>query len=243
MVAAKRRAASTKPAVKKAGILPSDTLHRLHVVCFTPHMTDNKMADPVLLRTYVRSVVIYFTFCRFNCYSKLRAQDLEDKGESIQITFQSAKNDQFHEGKVTYLVENESPVNPVQIVRFRFGKESGDSSLLNCVIRRKKTGWEADGRQGIGYSMATKNTREMLAKVGIFSDKATDQSLKMLGVAKTMDQGTALEDVMQQGRWRTVSVPLHYKVNSEQFKERIASQVPFLTQFRNIPQPERRPFY
>jgi hypothetical protein len=93
MVAAKRRAASTKPAVKKAGILPSDTLHRLHVVCFTPHMMDNKMADPVLLRTYVRSVVIYFTFCRFNCYSKLRAQDLEDKGESIQITFQSAKND------------------------------------------------------------------------------------------------------------------------------------------------------
>jgi hypothetical protein len=89
-----------------------------------------------------------------------------------------------------------------------------------------KTGWTADGRHGIGYSTATKNTREMLATVGIFSDKATDKSFKMLGVTKTMDQGTALEDVMQQGRWRTVSMTLHYKVNSSQFKERIASQVP-----------------
>jgi hypothetical protein len=233
LVAAKRRAASTKPDVKKAGILPSDTLQRLHGVCFTPHMMDIKTADPILLRTYVRSVIIYFTFCRFNCYSKLRAEDLEDNGESIQITFRSAKNDQFHDGKITYLVENESLVNPVRIVRayfkicgFRFGKESGDSSLLNCVIRRKKTGWTADGRHGIGYSTATKNTREMLAAVGIFSDKATDKSFKMLGVTKTMDQGTALEDVMQQGRWRTVSMPLHYKVNSSQFKECIASQVP-----------------
>jgi hypothetical protein len=233
MVAAKRRAASMKPAVKKAGILPPDTLHRLHEVCFIPHVENELAADPVLLRTYVRSVVIYFTFCRFNCYSKLRAQDLEDKGSSIQITFKSAKNDQFHDGKITYLVENESPVNPVRIVRsyfricgFSFGRESGDVSLLNCVIRRKRTGWTADGRRGIGYTTATKNTREMLAKVGIFSDRATDKSFKMLGVTKTMDQGTALEDVMQQGRWRTVSMPLHYKVNSDQFKERIASNVP-----------------
>ncbi len=58
-----------KPAVKKkAGILPPDTLHRLHPVCFVLH-TENKMSeDPVLLRTYIRSVVVYFTFCKINCY-------------------------------------------------------------------------------------------------------------------------------------------------------------------------------
>jgi hypothetical protein len=132
-----------------------------------------------------------------------------------------------------YLKISINSVEAVRIMRsyfsicgFSFGRESGDDSLLNCVIRRKKTGWTADGRRGIGYTTTTKNTREMLAKVGIFSDRATDKSFKMLGVTKTMDQGTALEDVMQQGHWRTVSMPLHYKVNSVQFKERIASNVP-----------------
>jgi hypothetical protein len=233
LVSAKRRAASVKPAVKKAGILPADTLHRLYPVCLVPHTENRKSADPVLLRTFVRSVVVYFTYCRFNCYSKLRAQDIEDKGSCIRVTFESAKNDQFHNGKVTYLVENDSLINPVQIVRtffqicgFQFGRENNDRSLLNCVMRRKKSGWSADGKHGIGYTTATKNVKDMLAKVGIIRDKATDKSFKMLVVTRTMDNGTTLEDVMQQGRWRTVSMPLHYKVNSAQFKERIASQVP-----------------
>jgi hypothetical protein len=107
--AAKRRAAEVKPVVQKAGILPDDILVRLYPVCVTPHAEGNQSADPVMLRTYVRAMVAYFTFCRFNCYSKLRACDLEDDGTCIQITFRSAKNDQFHKGQTTW---GRDPLSP-----------------------------------------------------------------------------------------------------------------------------------
>ena len=41
-----------------------------------------------------------------------------------------------------------------------------------------------------------------------------------------LESGTALENVRDQGRWRTLSMPLHYKTNSDQFKKSVASQVP-----------------
>ena len=233
LVAAKRRAAIVKPTVKKAGILPDDTLFRLHPECFMPHEQKQKGADPVKLRTFVRAIVVYFTFCRFNCYSKLRAEDFEDLGDSIQITFRSAKNDQYHNGQSTFVVENDSEINPVHIIRtyfslcgFKFGQANGDRSLVNCVMRRKKGAWLADGRRGISYSTATRDIRNMLSSVGIFVDKASDKSFKMLGVTMTLESETALENVRDQGRWRTLSMPLHYKTNSIQFKKHVASQVP-----------------
>jgi hypothetical protein len=73
LAAAKRRASESKPPTKKAGQLPEDILHQLFPVCMAPCLKDKISSDPVLLRTYVRDVIIYFTFCRFNCYSKLRA--------------------------------------------------------------------------------------------------------------------------------------------------------------------------
>jgi hypothetical protein len=42
----------------------------------------------------------------------------------------------------------------------------------------------------------------------------------------TLESGTALENVRDQGRWKTLSMPLHYKVNSEAYKKNVASQVP-----------------
>jgi hypothetical protein len=191
------------------------------------------LADPVRMRTFVRAVVIYFTFCRFNCYNKLRAQDFEDMGDSIKITFQSSKNDQYHNGQSSYVVENDSVINPVQIIRsyfklcgFKFGLANGDQSFVNCVMRRKKAGWTADGRRSISYSTSTRDVRNVLAAAGIFVEKASDKSFKMLGVTMTLESGTALENVRDQGRWRTISMPLHYKTNSDQFKKSVASQVP-----------------
>ena len=66
----------------------------------------------------------------------------------------------------------------------------------------------------------------MLAGIGVNGDKLTDKIFNMLGVTRTLVAGTTLEDVMHHGRWRTTSLPLHYKVNSLQFKENIAGQVP-----------------
>jgi hypothetical protein len=75
--AAKRRAAESKPAIQKAGRLPEDTLQRLYPVHYLPHLRGDKMADPVMLRTFVRTIVVYFTCCRFSCYSRLGAMDFE----------------------------------------------------------------------------------------------------------------------------------------------------------------------
>ena len=232
LASAKRRAAIEKPPVQKAGSLPEDTMFRLYPVCFQ-HVEKSGLADSVRMRTFVRAVVIYFTFCRFNCYNKLRAQDFEDMGDSIKITFQSSKNDQYHNGQSSYVVENDSVINPVQIIRsyfklcgFKFGLANGDQSFVNCVMRRKKAGWKADGRRSISYSTSTRDVRNVLAAAGIFVEKASDKSFKMLGVMMTLESGTALESVRDQGRWRTLSMPLHYKTNSDQFKKSVASQVP-----------------
>ena len=102
LTAAKRRAATVKSAVKKVGILPSNIIS----VLSHKYFMGEKSGDPVMLQTFVRSVVVYFTFCRFNCYSKLRAMDLGDNGNTITVRFPSAKNDQYHNGQEYCIVEN-----------------------------------------------------------------------------------------------------------------------------------------
>ncbi len=49
-------------------------------------------------------------------------------------------------------------------------------------MRRKKSGWRADGTRSISYSTGIRDTRNVLTSVGIFVDKASDKSFKMLGV-------------------------------------------------------------
>jgi len=177
--------------------------------------------------------VIYYTFCRFNCFNQLQARDFEDKGDSIQITFRRAKNDQMHNGSSTFLMSGGED-DPVEIVRlffklcgFRFGAENDDTSYVSPVIKKSKRGiWTATGQKRVGYSQATKELRRLIADLGIKSDKVTDKSVKYLGVTKSMAAGMTLEDAMHLGRWRTLSMPLHYKINSEQYKKEIAGQVP-----------------
>jgi hypothetical protein len=160
-------------------------LHQLFPVCFTPSVKNKESSDLVLLRTYVRDVIIYFTFCRLNCYSKLRAMDLEDNGDSIVIRFPLAKNDQYHNGRTTCVVSNDSDVNPVEIIPtyfqlcgFKFGLANGDKSFLNCVMRRSKARWFADGRRGISYATATKNVQDMVSSVGLDATGITEKSFK-----------------------------------------------------------------
>jgi hypothetical protein len=218
---AKRRASEIKPPTKRAGQLPDDILHRLFPVCFEPCVKDKKSSNPILLRTYVRDVIIYFTFCCFNCYSKLRAMDLEDNSDSIEITFPSAKNDQYHKGRTTCVVSNDSEVNPVEIIRtyfrlcrFKFGRANGDKSYLNCVMRRSKAGWFADGKRDISYATSTKTVQDMVSAVGMNATGIMDKSFKMLGITRTVNKGAALDDVALHGCWLTTLMPLHYKHNS-----------------------------
>ncbi len=61
---------------------------------------------------------------------------------------------------------------------------------MNCVMRRKNTGWRADGNWSISYSMGIRDIRNVLTSVGIVVDKASDKSLKMMGVTMTLESGT-----------------------------------------------------
>jgi hypothetical protein len=232
--AARRRAAEARPPVQKAEQLPMDILQRMHDKVMSGYIVGDKTSvDPVNLRTLVRVFVVYFTFCRFNCFQQLTAQDFEDCGDSIKISFRSAKNDQMHKGSESFIVEN-IELNPVQLLRtyfdlcgFKFGLVNGDKSFVNPIIFKGKSGtWRINGKKPVSYGQSTGKLRDLLISMGYEASKVTDKSFKMLGVTKTLETEVTLDEVMNHGRWRTLSIPLHYKVNSEQYKKKVAAMVP-----------------
>ena len=98
---------------------------------------------------------------------------------------------------------------------------------MNSVIVKKRDGtWKADGRKPVSYGQATGKLRELVKKLGYSAEKVTDKSFKMLGVTRTLEEGVTLDEVMNHGRWKTLSMPLHYKVNSVQYKKSVAGKVP-----------------
>ena len=66
----------------------------------------------------------------------------------------------------------------------------------------------------------------MLGGIGIAKKGMSHKSFKSLAVTKALDKGMPPDNVTQHGRWRTAGMPLHYKVNTVQYKEKIAGQVP-----------------
>jgi hypothetical protein len=225
--AAKRRAAERRPTTKKAGQIPADALERL----VEKHLRDvwEGIAEPdwLKLRTILRVTVVKFTFCRFDCYNRLRVQDFEDTGDGIKVTFNSAKNDQMHQGNSSYIV-NEQACRVVRYAFQQFGFQMGNSKddrFVNCVLRKTKTGWQVDGTRRLSYSTATEKLRELMRETGMDDKGVTDKSFKSLGVTGTLEAGAELEDLMYQGRWKSLAMPLRYKVNSDQFKKDIAKKV------------------
>ena len=80
--------------------------------------------------------------------------------------FPFAKNYQFHQGNASCLVSNGTDLDPVKIVReyfrlcgFKFRVTNGDESKPNCVMRKLKKGWRADGTRGVSYTTGTNNLR------------------------------------------------------------------------------------
>jgi hypothetical protein len=225
--AAKRRAADRRPPAVKAPELPADTWEQLVDKHVRPIWEGQKKADWIALRTILRVTVVKFTFCRFDCYDRLRANDFEDKEDGIKITFNSAKNDQLHQGNSSYIV-NEEACRVIRYAFREFGFRMGDkldNRHLNCVLVRKKGGWQINSKKNLSYSNATARLRQLLKDTGIDVPRATDKSFKQLGVTGTLEAGAELEDLMHQGRWRTLTMPLRYKLNSDKFKKDIAKKV------------------
>ncbi len=66
--------------------------------------------------------------------------------------------------------------------------------------------------------------------------KYTEKSMKASGVTALCDSGEPMENVMNQGRWRSLLTPMHYRNTSHQFKIDITNRIPAASfpKFREI---------
>jgi hypothetical protein len=225
--AAKRRAAENKEPARKAVEAPQDAIEKLLAEFVRPYWDGEGRADPYHLRTVMRAVIVRYTFCRFNCYNKLRACDVQDKGDCMVLHFTSAKNDQMHKGSMSYVV-NEEAVKTIRFASRELGLRLGDQNdknFLNCALHKGKDRVSIVQGRNVRYSNSTSALRKLLEQVGIDPTGMTDKSFKSLGVTTSLENGVSLEDVMHHGRWRTLSMPLTYKLNSEAYKKGVAKKV------------------
>lgn len=95
-------------------------------------------------------------------------------------------------------------------VNFRFDKD-GKSPLRN---------------QCFSASGSTATLRHMLAAGCMNIPGVSDKSIKMAGVTTAFDSRALTEQVMHLCRWKTLSVPLHYKHNTPLFEKNVAQTVP-----------------
>ena len=230
----KNLAATRKTPVKKAPRLSLEIIKKMVEKVITPFVTNPERVNAKNLRTVFRITIIYFTVCRFNCFSTLKAENFKDQGDEIEIQFTRAKNDQKHRGNVTKLVQNNTKFCPVFITRFyfkrfgfRFGNQEKDERLVNCRLRKINCMWQPQDGAGLSYTTATEQLRYLVRQVGESAERITDKSAKMEGVTNMLEAGTPMVDVANHGRWKTVEIIQTYKHNSDQYKRSVAKQIPF----------------
>jgi hypothetical protein len=133
-----------------------------------PHWEKGEKLNWHKLRTIFRVVVVKYTFCRFNCFNRLKASDFTDTRDGIKIRFQSAKNDQWHKWNGSFIMDKMA-VKVVRLAfhtfRLRMGDE-GDNRPVNCTLQKTASGWKLDGECKLSYTNATKQLRELLAETG-----------------------------------------------------------------------------
>jgi len=233
----KNLAVSRKLPVKKAPRLNLDIIKKMVEKVIIPYVPNPERVNGKDLRTVFRVTVIYFTFCRFNCFSSLKAENFHDNGTDIDVYFTRAKNDPKHKGNITKMVQNGTKFCPVFITRFYFKRfgfvfgnkygEGEDRRFVNCRLRRIDYLWQPQAGAGLSNTTATEQLRNLIRKIGESAERITEKSVKMEGVTKMLDSGATMIDVANHGRWKTVEIVQTYKHNSDQYKRRTASQIPF----------------
>ena len=232
---AKRRSREDAPPVQKAAALPTDALRTVLDKFVLPFVHNIAAAKPAHLRTAFRLLIEYHTLCRLSCFRQLQGRHFERVGPDIAITFPKAKNDQLHEGRTSFLVATDSPYCPVRLAQLyfrcfgiRFGAAAGDASYVNFQLRRQAARTVPILHKSLGYTTATEDLRSLFKAAGLSTTRISDKSVKMAGVTAAFEAGATTEDVMHAGRWRTPSIPLHYKHNSAAFKRTVAAKIPAL---------------
>ena len=227
----KNLAVNRKPPVKKAPKLQLDSLKKMTEKVIIPFASKPERAKAIDVRTVFRAMVMYFTFCRFNCFNSLQADSFSDEGDSIEVFFPRAKNDTKHEGNRTRMMQNNTSFCPVFITRFyfkKFGfKFNGDHRLVNCRLRKIENQWMPQEGKTLSQTTANQQLRKLLTQVGVEDKRITHKSIKMAGVTAMLNTGASMLDVANQGRWRTVDIVQTYKHNSDEYKKYTAAQIPF----------------
>jgi len=222
-----------KTQVVKAPRLALETIKKMVNKVVIPCVQCPDKVNAINLRTVFRIVIVYFTFCRFDCFAHLEAADFTDNGEEIEINFRRAKNDAKHRGNTTKLVKNNTNFCPVFITRFyfsRFGFQfngtNKDRRKVNCRLRKINNLWQPQ-IGGLGNSTATEHLRRLLNQLGEKSDRVTDKSAKMEGVTQMLESGATPDEVAHHGRWKTVQIVQTYKHNSDEYKIMTARKIPY----------------
>jgi hypothetical protein len=228
--AIERNFADTKPAVRKAKGYAYEVIDHLLRVEVAPHMKQPYRINVFHFRALFRAIVIYFTFCRYEDFSRLTDKEFQDGGTYIKITFLKRKNDQYGDNSVHVIpVREDVSVCPVAVIRayfWRFGLVfQGTGNPVNFRIRRDGGAFFAT-RYKLSRGTATKCTRQLLAKHGYEAADFTEKSLKVGGVTSLLDAGESLENVQVLGGWKSLQTPLHYRNASLKFKLGIASRIP-----------------
>ena len=95
-----------KAPVKKAARLSLDTIRKKMERVIIPYVSTPERAEAKQLRTVFRVTLVYYKFCRFNCFSKLRVENFLSRGTEIEVFFPQAKNDVKYRGNITKMVQN-----------------------------------------------------------------------------------------------------------------------------------------
>ena len=66
----------------------------------------------------------------------------------------------------------------------------------------------------------------MLNELGFSGEKYTEKSFKNAGVTSATNAGLSLEQIAFHGRWLSSETPRHYRVMADEYRVKIAAQIP-----------------
>ena len=232
----KRHLCVFKKPVKKGCLFPIDNIKILIEHEIMPFIDQVKKINAKNFRAIFRAVIIYFTFCRFSDFKKLKDVDFYDHGNFIEIIFKNSKNDQYFKGTNSILTSYDNSVLcPVKLTKLYFKKfglnfasaTSRNSSYVNFYLTKQGSAIKS---KSLSQSNATKWTKLLFSKYNMSNVNFTEKSMKIAGVTALLDSGEPLDNVAIAGRWRTSSTPMHYRNTSYKYRDSIAKNIP-LTNF------------
>ena len=233
LAGAKRMMAQMAPPVKKKEAIPIKLVEKIIKKEIWPHRKNVKNIDLETFRTVFKWVIQAKTICRFEEFSKLRAEDFRpiEGEESIMISFvRGAKNDQMHRGSERAITrERDKWMDPYALTimyfeRCGFKMVKGDKSFVCCAIKRNG---EARKDTSISRQTASACTTKLLRKYGEDPRKYGETSGKRLGVTEAFKKGVPIEKIQEIGNWRTPDMPLRYIHASDSYKVELAKQMSF----------------